>query len=657
MKYKFIIYIILSLIPQLSLSMNKIYKIKHLSLYSEINITIKDIGNQQILSSEFTSNPNNIYINDILQNETLKQYYISKTYSNISMRWNYQVTNCENMFRELSNISIIDLSNFDSSKVISMNYMFYECTSLISINFKNFNTSSVINMESIFDRCYSLTSLDLSSFNTSNVTDMRAMFSECWSLISLDLSNFDTSHITDMSFMFYMNKSLKYLNLNNFNTSIVTNMNEMFYNCNSLRFINLNSFVENSNRFSFSDIFYNFSKITVYCLNENNTKIIYSQINNQNKNNNCSHNCFLDNMRYDFKNNICILKCEKYYNYNIEGCIDYIPEGYYLKDKELKTIEKCPVNEFYYGTCAFSNKTLTVKDKDDIINIIQNDILNGNIANLINISKDSETKDLTIKENNILYTITTSDNQNKNENKNESIIKLGECEKKLRKIYNISDNLSLIIFKIDIYEENLLIPIIEYEVYNPETNKKLDLEHCKGTKISISIPVQINEDNLFKYNSSSDYYNDICFIYTTEKGTDLTLNDRINEYNNNNQSLCESNCDLNGYNNNTKKALCDCEIKLKLPLISEIVINKDKLINNLVNIKNFLNLKIIQCYKVLFTKEGLIYNIGSYIILSIIFIYIISIFIFIFKDYNILINKINKIVGIKNENNNRIKKK
>ena len=121
--------------------------------------------------------------------------------------------------------------------------------------------------------------------------------------------------------------------------------------------------------------------------------------------------------------------------------------------------------------------------------------------------------------------------------KNESTIKLGECEDKLRATYNMSDNSNIIIFKIDIYEEDFIIPIIEYEVYNPETNEKLELENCKGSKISISIPVQINEDNLFKYNSSSEYYNDICFIYTSEKGTDLSLNDRRKEYNDNNQSL------------------------------------------------------------------------------------------------------------------------
>ena len=653
MKYKIFIIIIFFLLLQLSLSINSKYNMKHLNLYSEINITIKGTGNQIILNSGYSYIPSEIYINDILQTSVKKNYEITFNNSNISMRWDYTVTTCASMFSDLSNILIIDLSNFNSSEVTSMNNMFSRCTSLTSINFKNFNTSSVIDMGFIFDTCTSLTSVDLSSFKTSKVTDMQAMFDDCWSLISLDLSNFDTSQVTDMNFMFYMNKSLKYLNLNNFNTSLVTNMKKMLYNCYSLKYINLNSFVEKSG-LNINEMFYNFSGSTVYCINNSKARNLYTEIYKNSINNNCSHNCFFDNFGYNIGKNLCNLKCEKYYNYNNNGCIDYVPLGYYLKDIDLKTIEKCPINEFYAGSCGFQNKTSSVKDedKDEIIRIIQKDILNGNIAKLLNISNDGKTNDLTIKISNILYTISTSYNQNNNDNKNESSIKLGECENKLRQTYNISDNSSLIIFKFDIYDENFKFPIIEYEVYNPETNQKLKLENCQGTKISISIPVQINEDNLFKYNSSSEYYNDICFVYTSDKGTDLTLNDRINEYNNNNSSLCEINCDYNGYDNNTKKGLCDCEVKIQLPLISEIIINKDKFINNLVNVKNVLNLNIIKCYKVLFTKEGLINNIGSYTILSILFIYIISIFLFIFKDYYILNAKINQLIANQNKNKN-----
>ena len=122
---------------QVTLSINNIYYIRHLNLDSEINITIKGIGNQEILDSSFAYNPSEIYINEINQTLVKKNYEISKNNSNISMRWNYKVTNCKSMFSGLSNIIKIDLSNFDSSEIKSMYNMFSGCTSLISINFKN----------------------------------------------------------------------------------------------------------------------------------------------------------------------------------------------------------------------------------------------------------------------------------------------------------------------------------------------------------------------------------------------------------------------------------------------------------------------------------------------------------------------------------------
>ena len=89
---------------------------------------------------------------------------------------------------------------------------------------------------------------------------------------------------------------------------------------------------------------------------------------------------------------------------------------------------------------------------------------------------------------------------------------------------------------------------------------------------------------MFKYNISCDYYNDICFPFTIEYKTDIILIDRRKEYINN-MSLCESNCELTGYKFNKKEAICECNIKIKLPLISGIVLNQNKLLNNFINQK------------------------------------------------------------------------
>ena len=171
------------------------------------------------------------------------------------------------------------------------------------------------------------------------------------------------------------------------------------------------------------------------------------------------------------------------------------------------------------------------------------------------------------------------------------------------------------------------------------------------------LPAKVEEKNIFKYNPYDQYYNDDCYIYATEEGIDITITDRKSDYVNKNMSLCEINCEYKGYNTTIKKAQCDCEIKEELSLISEIINNKEKLINNFPDIKNATNLKILKCYKELFRKEGLKSNIGCYILVFIIFVIIIFLIIFIIKDYKLLFNIIEIIVNKKNININDKKEK
>lgn len=60
-----------------------------------------------------------------------------------------------------------------------MSYMFKECSDLTALNVSNFDTGNVTNMSNMFYNCWHLTSLDLCSFDTSKVTDMSYMFTSC----------------------------------------------------------------------------------------------------------------------------------------------------------------------------------------------------------------------------------------------------------------------------------------------------------------------------------------------------------------------------------------------------------------------------------------------------------------------------------------------
>ena len=84
----------------------------------------------------------------------------------------------------------------------------------------------------MFQDCSSLQELDLSNFNTNKVLDMSYMFKGCSSLKELDLSNFNTNKVFHMSYMFKGCSSLKELNIsNNFKRKISNEIRTLFKGC------------------------------------------------------------------------------------------------------------------------------------------------------------------------------------------------------------------------------------------------------------------------------------------------------------------------------------------------------------------------------------------------------------------------------------------
>ena len=139
-----------------------------------------------------------------------------------------------NMFNNCANLTSVDLSNLDTSKVTNMAGMFFFCRALESIDFTNFDTSHVTTMKGMFNGCWKLADLDLSGFNTENVTDMSGMFIQCFLLTEVDLSGFNTAKVENMGYLFADCKALPTLDLSSFDTRNVTRMDNMFLRCGSL---------------------------------------------------------------------------------------------------------------------------------------------------------------------------------------------------------------------------------------------------------------------------------------------------------------------------------------------------------------------------------------------------------------------------------------
>ena len=141
------------------------------------------------------------------------------------------------MFNECNELENLDVSSFDTSKVMNMEVFFCKCYKLKEIKGLNkLKTNNVTNMDGMFQSLINIESLDLSNFDTSNVKSMKGMFNKCYKLKEIKgLSKFNTKNVIDMSAMFQLCGELEYLDLSSFDTSNVIHMDFMFTRCSKLK--------------------------------------------------------------------------------------------------------------------------------------------------------------------------------------------------------------------------------------------------------------------------------------------------------------------------------------------------------------------------------------------------------------------------------------
>ena len=432
-------------------------------------------------------------------------------------------------------------------------------------------------------------------------------------------------------------------------------MQNMFSGCSSLISLNLITFsvTSASDSNDMKDMFKGCVPNLIFCSKDLNlTKQIQTDLNSSI--NNCSDVCFTPNHKIIKEKTICIDYClnDDEYLYEFNNICYEIP--FYLNNKNI-SLEKS------------NNNTI----KDEIIEIIKEYINNLDYDNIKETLLEMENKiiqNLLYKDNEMIIVLATTENQKNNINNNITTINLGECETKLKKEYNIPNEESLIIYKIDVLKDGMEIPQIEYEVYYPLNGsklKKLDLSKCKDIKIELNIPIILEKGNIDKYNSSSDYYKNICYKSTTKYGTDISLPDRKKEYVENKMYVCEEKCDFISYNYYAQKAVCSCDTKTNISPMSNIYFNASQLLNSILDIKNIINLNVIKCYNNLFNINGIKNNIGFYIISCVAIFHLLSVTLFYTIDKKNIFNKIKDIAFIKqytaklniNKNNKRNNKK
>ena len=201
---------------------------------------------------------------------------------------------------------------------------------------------------------------------------------------------------------------------------------------------------------------------------------------------------------------------------------------------------------------------------------------------------------------------------------------------------------------------------INFEVYEPYNKTKLNLSVCDEKSINIIIPATLSEETKKLYekmkesgydmfDKNSAFYQDICTPFDSDDGTDILLSDRMNYIFNNEDTRCQSNCELSFYSLESEYINCSCSTNKNT--------NNKKIDKFSSNASKYSNYDIIKCINIIDIKTIFSKNIGSIIVLVYFVGYLTCLIIFIFKGIKPLKVKLrNNIQRPKESNDFKIKK-
>lgn len=224
---------------------------------NKTQLNIKSISFNHIIDTSNTKNVSSMFQGCKLNTIDLSDFNTSK------------VIDMNNMFKD-NQFTSLDISMFDTKSVENISYLFTDCRLLQNVKWgESFSTAQVTNMSGVFQNCTSLATVDLSKWNTDKVTstafmfdnasalkniagvqDFNAsnfrnttfMFQNCKGLVALDLSKWKTNNLDNTAYMFNGASELKSLDVSGFDTSKVTNMSFMFNEDKGLKVLDISNF-------------------------------------------------------------------------------------------------------------------------------------------------------------------------------------------------------------------------------------------------------------------------------------------------------------------------------------------------------------------------------------------------------------------------------
>ena len=372
---------------------------------------------------------------------------------------------------------------------------------------------------------------------------------------------------------------------------------------------------------------------------------------------NCYEKCKF-NYYYNKENNSqyeCTLEdnCPEQYNKYIETkkrCIDQCKnDNIYKYEFKNKCYRKCPEGSFLSFNISyfcediaelekFQSKSLIYEKEVDLpvnnisvesINLITSEYLDqvGNSTNFV--SK-------MVNENYKIYIY--KDSSSLEETANEAPqIDFGECYQKVKKYYNINDDLIVTIINNETDKDINGKSSNIYSFSHPETGKILNTNNIcdENDKIMVKEDLKslmkgildnkkedyinyLTKQGIDVFNISHRFYSDICYYYESPNKKDIPLKDRIASFFPN-VTLCDPGCENRGVELEKMKAKCECTFN---DLMNDKIINNLQIsaVYNIISIINSLNIQVFKCISKIIKMKYFRRCIGGYFILFLFFI-------------------------------------
>ena len=236
------------------------------------------------------------------------------------------------------------------------------------------------------------------------------------------------------------------------------------------------------------------------------------------KGNNESHKCLKCDVEFSFEiqvNNYtnCYKKCPQnnYYfdDNNVYHCNESLSfnseypqitnEEIEFITRDIKYIQNVIDSLLYFE----KNETKNEIENDDEINNykrILEEIESIFISDNFESAKIDEVKEQELKANKLIISFSNYENQKNNKNNNVSTIDLENCENLIRIHYNLTNNETIYMIKININPDKKKTKKSLFNIYSKISDKKLEklnISLCENSKIFIYVPIEIN-DNIVK---------------------------------------------------------------------------------------------------------------------------------------------------------------